>query len=149
MANTPGRMRYTWNQLPGTCTRSNLAYPARGRSWHQSAVSGSFWASAREGAPSWAGDQMAERTVTISIVQSFIAVHPMPRWGQCANQLYRELPEGRRRYRVLLAADVDHGARSAHEIGLADVMALFFPVHHPTNELHQFGVGRAAAHQLV
>ena len=45
-----------------------------------------------------------------------------------------------------LSADMHHGARRGHEIGFADVVALFFLLDHAANEFRQFFVGSAAAH---
>src|SRR5580692_9169059 len=45
-----------------------------------------------------------------------------------------------------LSPDVHHGPRSRHEIRLANVVSLFFFLHHPLNKLRELFVARAAAH---
>jgi len=51
--------------------------------------------------------------------------------------------------RITLAADVNHGPRGGHKSRLADVVAFFFFLDDPQNELRQLLVGRAAPHQLM
>src|ERR1700685_191018 len=44
---------------------------------------------------------------------------------------------------------MDHRPRRWDKVCLANVVALFFSLHHATNELHQLPVGSAAPHEFV
>ena len=48
-----------------------------------------------------------------------------------------------------LAADVNHGARRGHEIGLSDVVASLFAIDDAMNKGYEFVVRGSAAHQFV